>query len=290
VPDAVDNCKHVPNPDQLDTNGDGLGDGCQGDGGTLDGPGDGAGDGGPADLSPIDLVSGDLAGSVASTCPTVSGFCEGFESGMIDPARWGTRNEPGANTIAVEAGRVKRGLYALHVHVIDNPPLDGSFGYEQPVIFTSQPLPMSPVYARFWVYFENSVPMVRSSLVDLAQESNPYGTAGVGWYDTGQIESGASAPGFAQQSATHFQANVWTCVEMMVAPDPTDGGSGAMGKLTVAINDAPMSDLTINAVIAQPPYSAMFVGLAFSPYPGQPPIDVWFDELIVDNKPIGCAK
>lgn len=78
VPDDLDNCEKTPNPDQADSNGDGVGDACQDaaeptDTGSAD-TGEPGQDGTPADTAALDpLQQEDLYATPACACSSASG-------------------------------------------------------------------------------------------------------------------------------------------------------------------------------------------------------------------------
>lgn len=295
IPDELDDCPSVANPDQADANGDEVGDACPGaDLATIDmAVGDLAG----ADLEGIDLLQPDLSSvdlardaAPPTLCPNGLMLCDGFETGTLNSAIWhkeidNTGNgDAGVNgKITVEAGRSYRGSYALHVHM-DNGP-----AYDYPTLFAveSAVVPQSTAYLRAFLYISQNNQL--ADIEYLVGRNPNYNMWGIGSESTGALFSSDGIGGGRRDTGTtQLPRERWVCVEWQLI-NATDVDMG--GGMHVFIDGVEAMDLKFTSGYPVTPFpSWLMLGMEPQQNQNTGPLDVWFDEVAVDSQPIGCVK
>jgi len=205
VPDAVDVCPDEPDPDQLDTDRDGVGDACPG--------------ARPPDLAPpVDLAGADLTGvdltpppdlappspdlaNPPSLCTTAGlTFCDGFESATLAP-HWTPTNA------TVVAGGV-RGDRSVRLTV----PAGTTNGQ------LATRTPFSTLGADVWARAFVEIPATRPDYVVLMEISDDNGT---GWLlavgTGGAMQLDPYTPGMNRYAASNFPTGRFVCLEWHVS-------------------------------------------------------------------------
>lgn len=318
VPDDVDNCPDVANPDQASTSptsDDSAGDACRsGDLGVGDdvaaSPDQAVALDGPAsepDLvtsEPMDLLLADLTttGSpdllipdLAATSPDLRAAgpdlapvgcaastrvrCESFDSATIDSSRWQvSATNATVTTVDGTTGKVYRGARALRIAA---PGAAGGFSgtlYDPDLL---APL-TSGFFVRAYVYLV-------SPGVDYAQlfEVLPSG-GGVGnlLSQDGRFvtlqDYGYGAGSLYQSSTSRWPLDQWFCVEWQVQR----GASQSAGAMRVWLNDVALTDVTASPTNVAS-IASMIVGYTSDRTTAA---TIYVDELIVDGSRIGCAE
>src|SRR5258708_13022751 len=99
----------------------GAGTGGLGSGGVTGSGGEPAGSGGAIDAGGLDqAVAVDASDETGAGAACAGLFCEDFESGQIDPAKWST--PAGGSTFTVQQKIVAHGRYAVQFHGVANLP------------------------------------------------------------------------------------------------------------------------------------------------------------------------
>jgi hypothetical protein len=304
VPDPVDLCPDTADPQQRDENADGVGDVCAAVA-DLAIPADLAG----ADLAGLDLavVQPDLAGADlsrsfsdasidaggGSRCATAGLLlCDGFENGF-NSAVWAKRidrrDDGGMPTVDVDTTRAYRGTHALHAHV---DPINSVDSYLQAKVRQDTAAPAPVTYLRAFFYLSSSLMTENAGLMSVDQEAEPYGGMFID-FDTNKLDTGTYVvdPGF------HFGPSVktipfdqWFCLEWEVVegvPQTTDMGTGS---IRVWLNDTEIPEFTQGAMPNQPFFGSSSFGLELNASRSLPALDLWVDEIAVDDSPIGCAN
>jgi hypothetical protein len=293
VPDDLDDCPTVPDPTQANSAGMGPGNACRGKADlSLPVPIDiaspvphdlaGADLGPPRDLAlprdlamPLDMTPGpSLCGSASVI------LCDGFETGALS-STWGAITVQGG--VVVDSTHVYRGSYALHVH---QNAVGANTTSATGVAIATLTYPSPDVYMRAWVYLPSPAPTGSFTFLRAQQSVNNQYSLDL---DVAKdvFTTYASRIGSGPVSTTAPPLDRWFCVEWQLHLN-------ASGYTIMKLDGNPVTGLqaantfdTTNS----PTYDWLVIGLDTGANAnGVPSRDLWLDEIIFDNKPIGCAR
>jgi hypothetical protein len=230
---------------------------------SLDAPADAPGDAEPPDAP-------------APPCATGVLFCDGFEQGL---GAW-PNPEQTNGTIGLSTTRAHRGMYSVDAH--ENAITQGG-GNPYVSIDHTQTWPPH-FWVRFFVYVPSPFPPSNAALLNLIQSSGAY--PGIQLFLTGgkgnvAMTTFLTGNDHTWQSATISPLDQWVCFE--VEADVPNG------TVHVSMNDTHLTDLDMMNISLPSPDTTK-LGLGFFMPNVQGAYDVWFDDVIVDDNPIGCTK
>jgi hypothetical protein len=286
VPDPIDNCPTVANPDQANANGSGAGDACRGgvngDLGPVadlppshDLPP-------PADLSPIADLS-----HVTGLCPIAgTTLCEDWKVPYPTNNNWllEVSNPPPAVTIASAATRPFYGTDSVHFNV---QPFGASVSFVQSDL-QSFNLPSGSFWVRAYIYLPSATLPQESYLLVMED----YGTNYANWHinigDGTAVQFGDDIGSVSKTSASTYPTDRWFCLEWKIDQVATAGMSASHIYLDgteladLAVTNASSHPLDANRLVLSTTYSGS------SPRPNG--TDAWYNQIAVGPSRIGCIN
>jgi hypothetical protein len=280
VPDAVDDCPQVANPDQADSAGDGTGDACRTVAHDL---AMGGADQAVADMAlPSDMAQPPPDLYVASKCTSGGSgpLCDGFESGIA--GFWSTTQTAGV--LSIDTARAYRGQGSLHVHnnAFNAGATSDARLSESTTLNGTTP---SDVYVRAFLYLPAAA-VDAVQLMTMVQSVSPYLGVGINM-DQGDFASYDSVTGGVYlKSAVSVPLQRWFCVQWHthLATDSTGYEQLFVdGQEITAVHGAePTQPSPAQAVIS--------IGASFyNPATASPAFDLWVDEVAIGSSPIQCT-
>jgi hypothetical protein len=249
---------------------------------------------GVSDLAVVDLArsaAGDLASASADMASPPSlcaaggfRFCDGFESGMVDSASW----SPRGGGATVDSAHVYRGRFAMHAHL--DALAAGAPEAEANLLTSKGAAVTGTIYARVFVYFASPLSVEFDQFLNLA-DNNGTGVA-VALDTDNPVDNnytiGGQPNSYAQSSRT-VAADHWQCVRLAISGQAA-GGNNVTGNVQVSIDDQDVTDADLTATTVSQE-TKLFLGFDFGPPKNAVPAqDAWFDEIVIDDKPITCQQ
>ncbi|HVU52420.1 MAG TPA: hypothetical protein VHL80_17115, partial [Polyangia bacterium] len=256
-------------------------------------------------------------GPGAPTLPGGCGhlFCEDFEQGEIDPARWSAQMG-GAGTLAVQQEIVAHGKYAFHVHGI------GAAGDFAMIVSKDAPMALrgaGPLFGRAYVYANTNVgshvelgfagstrDAAVAPLIDKTMNFNymEFAEFASSWQLGFDLFDPAPdvAKGFVEEASypparDRYPAGTWSCIEWEFGDDPDSMILWVDGK-QIDQFDVQHVDYTSTARTAGSVLNGKssgiiggyaFFGFGFHSYGGSTAVERYFDDIALDTKRVGCA-
>jgi hypothetical protein len=214
-------------------------------------------------------------------------LCEDFEEdGGLDGNLWDQVETMGGQSV-IDTTRPHWGTHSLHSQTNAVPTGGTPPNIDATIKAHLSPLP-SPVYARSFLYIKSSpqsAPQAgTAAFFGLLQNSPPYYGINLAMTPSGQLsfsDYSSQSPPFVMNGIT-IPTDQWVCLEW----EATVGSNGAT---TVWMNGSPA--LTTSQSLVIPTLDIFIVGAFFYPAaPGQPPLEMWTDDIYVDTQPVGCEK
>jgi hypothetical protein len=250
---------------------------------------------------PTDASEGDTADAESDAAPLESGspacssaFCEDFESGQIDPATWTVQTSAG-NTVMVQRAKAAHGQYAAQFH---SPGIAKSYDF---IIASNVPPQLrGHHYGRAYVLVDPKLPVGHTGLMFAGSSGFPrlkyLEVAGVrgGWMlayialagaPTGETDDrvGCDANSMCV-SSIQMPVGVWTCIEWEFNDQPDLVGLTDDGAMIATDSPILFGGKTSDLV-------GGFTDFGFGFYEWHPDnfaFDVYYDDIALDTKPVGC--
>jgi hypothetical protein len=212
----------------------------------------------------------DGAGSDAVRCESAF-LCEDFETG-VSPARWQNVITAGS-TVEIDEVRFHRGHRALHAHVAtDQPDVEAKAQLNH-----AETLP-ERAFVRFYAWVQPS--SVDDVVVGVAmQGQDPFEGMNLRVTPLGLVTltNWAEEPDANYDGTTSLPPDRWSCLEWSL-----DRTSGAV---TLTQDGEPSVSATASTLVLANWFQ--IGALLTQPQAGEAS-DVWLDDLIIDEEPIGC--
>jgi hypothetical protein len=248
---------------------------------------DAAGDVGPS--------GGDAA---PGTCAGV--FCEDFELGQIDPAKWSTPAIGGA-TMTVQTKTVAHGKYAVQFH---GPASPAAKDYVYIITKNAPAALQKHNFGRAYMYISPQRNDIDMGLIFGGTAGFPQPTYmsianhGTGW-QFGFIKLMGSPGGEVQTYPPgDIPVATWTCLEWEFNDDPDEINVWGDGKAIGSLNNNTVS-YPAGKVPGTPLFNNMNSGLigAFTDFGfgfydwhqmGRPAFDLYYDDIVLNTERVGC--
>lgn len=244
----------------------------------------------PDEPEPPEQNGGDFFGD--SRCSDEFVFCEDFESGELDSEVW----EPQGPAPDIDDGLAARGSRSAHFHTEDN-------GLS--LIRTSSPFPMSNnrYYARAFVYFDSmpTAPEWAHWTISGAEGSGTEAEIRVGGqYDNDINRFGVGTDRGPTGDWTNLDQDdgpqpvptgEWVCLEWMNDGENQEGRFWWDGEEHPSLYTSASEHGGSDDEYLLPDFESVWFGWWLyqeGTEPGE--FDVWIDEIVIDDEPIGCAR
>jgi len=218
-------------------------------------------------------------------------FCEDFESGKIDPAVWDIKTF-GGQTVTVQSTTVAHGKYAVQFHATPN-----LVSYDF-IITKGAPAALSRhFFGRAYFYITPNPPATHMEFFFAGTSGFPnlryieVAAAGAAWQLTFvdlMVANGqaASSPGTQEKYSGGGTVLVqkWACLEWEVNDTPDQETVYVDGAQSVAFPSINLNGVSSGLV-------GGFTDFGFGYYawhPASAPIDIYYDDIVLDTKRVGC--
>jgi hypothetical protein len=251
----------------------------------------------PNDVESVDAPS-DARSAEPSDAPPTQGcshvLCEDFESGQVDPGKWSVATS-GGHTVTVQQDKAAHGQYAALFHAPAN-----ATGYDF-IIAKNGPAQLRlHHFGRAYVFVTPKLPVGHTGLMFAASSGFPkpkyLEVAGIrgGWQlsylnlasaPTGETAFHIGCPN-NERCVPDLQMPVktWMCMEWEFNDQPDQIALTVNGKPTATASPIEFGNGTTDLV-------GGFTDFGFGFYDWHPDayaFDVYYDDIALDTKPIGC--
>lgn len=211
-------------------------------------------------------------------------FCDDFEEAMLRPADWTVDSVPPVlGQLAVDTTRALRGAQALHIAQPARQ-TGGTGAFVKTAANKGLSFPEQPMYVRSFIYYSGPVG-VSPDLIFLRDGT---GLVAFGPSTDGHIALSTTGPAPFQGrvSSDPFPLDTWACFEFALLPS----GDGGSATVNLSLDGRSLPELQLDSANVSMQWDRLTLAFAATFAGDLPDVNVWFDALIVDDKPIGCSK
>lgn len=245
----------------------------------------------------------DAANETSDSGPPCAGlFCEDFEQGQIDPAKWNVQTTGGATTV-VQQRNVAHGKYAAQFHGLGVPAGGASSAYAYLIAKVAPASLLVHNFGRAYFFIAPKPRSINLGMVFGGTTGFPKPTylsiaSHSGGWQLGFIKLQGSPTGERQAYPSgQMPAMTWTCLEWELDDQPDSmnvwGDGVAIGSL-----DSQHVDYPAGHVSGTPIFNDMSSGLVggftdfgfgfYDWHPGGFDFDLYYDDIVLDTKRVGC--
>jgi hypothetical protein len=239
-----------------------------------------------ADLAgaPSDLAAADLL-PVVKSCKTLSHavlLCDDFEGATIDTGNWASDGNEQLDT-----AHVHRGAQALHAQNMAVALNTGQSG-AQIVERKTFPPASNMLYIRIWAFVPTAPATGNDTrLFAVQQDGGQYYGMGVFLRPTDVMLDDWYA-GLTAMSSAPPTWGQWACYRAQIVLDQFSGSFALTGTNTPSVTIPPPAPTQIAP--GTMPLGQLAIGpYVYHPANPQPAVEMWIDDVIIDNQPVDCS-